>query len=68
MDIQLATRPMQPDDEARLLEWTIILPDAASVDAAAASLASRGFPAARDGADLVAQDPWGTQVRVVASR
>ncbi len=59
----------EPADEgdARLLEWTMILPDAASVDAAAASLARGGFPAERDGGALVTRDPWGTQLRVVAA-
>jgi catechol 2,3-dioxygenase len=53
------------DDEARLLEWTIVLPDAESVDATAASLAAAGQAVERgaDG-DLVARDPWGTRVRV----
>jgi catechol 2,3-dioxygenase len=54
------------EDEAQLLEWTIVLPSAADVDAAAASLATAGHVAERDGDDLVARDPWGTQVRVVS--
>ncbi|HET6763611.1 MAG TPA: VOC family protein [Longimicrobiaceae bacterium] len=60
-------RPPQ-DGDARLLEWTIELPDAASVDAAAASLESAGHPAERaaDAAGFVTRDPWGTQVRVRA--
>ena len=56
------------DGDARLLEWTVVLPDAVSVDAAAASLAAGGFPAERDGTDLVTRDPWGTQLRVVVAR
>jgi catechol 2,3-dioxygenase len=57
------------DDEARLLEWTIELPDGATLDAAAASLAEGGFAAEREnGADaagaFVTRDPWGTQLRV----
>jgi catechol 2,3-dioxygenase len=54
-------------DDARLLEWTIELPDAASVDASAASLIAGSFPAERDGGDVVTRDPWGTQVRVTAA-
>jgi catechol 2,3-dioxygenase len=55
------------DDEARLLEWTIVVPDAASVDATAASLAAAGRAAERaPNGDLVAADPWGTRVRVTA--
>lgn len=57
-------RPADADD-ARLLEWTIELPDAAAVDAAARSLTDAGHPAERaeDGA-VVARDPWGTAVRL----
>jgi catechol 2,3-dioxygenase len=58
-------------DDARLLEWTIELPDAASVEAAARSLADAGWaiervPAAAEAeaADVVAQDPWETRLRI----
>jgi catechol 2,3-dioxygenase len=59
-----AARPPTPDD-ARLLEWTVELPDPASVAAAGRSLAAAGYPAepADDGA-LVTRDPWGTAVRL----
>jgi catechol 2,3-dioxygenase len=58
-------RPPQNGD-ARLLEWTIELPDAADVEATAASLENAGHPAERsaDGVEVVTRDPWGTQVRV----
>ncbi len=62
-----AAQPPAGDDDARLLEWTVELPGAADVDAAAASVAGAGYAAARDGGDLVARDPWGTAVRVQAS-
>ena len=52
------------DGDARLLEWPIELPDAASVDAAAASLANAGHAAEREHGELVTRDPWGTQLRV----
>lgn len=59
-----ATPPLP--DEAQLLAWTLVLPDAAAVDAVAASLAAHGATVERVGKDaLVAQDPWGTAVRVV---
>ena len=51
-------------DEAGLIEWTIELPDAASVDAAAASITAAGYAVTRDGIDAVAADPWGTGVRL----
>jgi len=58
-------RPPQ-DGDARLLEWTIDLPDAATLDAAATSLERAGHPAERssDGTAFVTRDPWGTQIRV----
>jgi catechol 2,3-dioxygenase len=52
------------DDEARLLEWTIVLPHAADVDAVAGRLAAAGYAMARDGAALLADDPWRTTVRI----
>ena len=59
-----AGAPLASDDEARLIEWEIVVPDAASVRAAGDNLESRGFAVERDGRDVVARDAWGTQVRV----
>ncbi len=62
--------PAQAED-ARLLEWTIELPDSAGLTALAASLARGGYssrweePSGQD-RQLVAQDPWGTGIRIVA--
>jgi len=54
--------------DARLLEWEIVLPDAASVAAAAASVEQAGYPVER-GADggFTTRDPWGTTVRVTTA-
>jgi catechol 2,3-dioxygenase len=54
-------------DDAQLLEWTIRLPDARDLDAAAQSIAAAGFAAERqrDGA-LATRDAWGTGLRLVA--
>jgi catechol 2,3-dioxygenase len=62
-----ANAPLPSDADARLLEWNVILPDPADVDALAASLMHAGHAAERatDGA-LVTRDPWGTPIRVVA--
>ncbi|HWP36598.1 MAG TPA: VOC family protein [Gemmatimonadales bacterium] len=55
-------------DDARLLEWTIELPDAASADGAAASLGANGYPVERAaGGDVITRDPWGTQVRLLVA-
>ena len=52
------------DEDARLLEWEVVVPNAASVDATAASLERTGYQVEREGADVVARDPWGTQLRI----
>jgi catechol 2,3-dioxygenase len=60
-------------EEARLLEWTIQLPDEASLAAAKESVERRGYPVERSGAgdsaaDIVTHDPWGTHVRLTARK
>ena len=52
------------DDDARLLDWELVVPDSESVQAAAASIANAGFPVEAEGDVLVAEDPWGIRVRV----
>ena len=47
--------------DARLLDWTVVLPHAADVGAVTASLRASGFQV---GADGRAADPWGTVVRL----
>ena len=58
-------QPSAAPDEARLLDWEVVLPDAASVDAARASLESHGHPAARTDDGWSFRDPWGTQLSLV---
>jgi catechol 2,3-dioxygenase len=53
------------EDDAKLLEWTLDLPDAERAALAAASLEAAGYlvhPTA--GGEFVTQDPWGTQLRL----
>jgi catechol 2,3-dioxygenase len=57
-----ATAP--PADEAQLLEWTLELPDEASLTAVAESLARAGQVAGREGSTLLTRDPWGTPLRL----
>ena len=61
-----AATPPSPDD-ARLLEWTIQLPDPSSLQALAKSLtdAGRAVESPND-SSVITRDPWGTQVRVEA--
>jgi catechol 2,3-dioxygenase len=56
--------PLATDDEARLIEWEIVIPDAASISAAAKSLEAGGYDVRREGDDAVARDPWGIQLRL----
>lgn len=51
--------------DARLLEWTIELPDEGSLTALTESLTRAGYWSDQDGAaQLVTHDPWGTQLRI----
>ena len=52
--------------EARLLEWTIRVPDESTLMAARESLERSGYPADREDASIRSRDPWGTPVRVTA--
>jgi len=52
------------DGDARLLEWTVILPSAKDVTEAAQSIADAGFQTRTEGSDAVTVDPWGTGVRL----
>jgi catechol 2,3-dioxygenase len=59
-------QPARPED-ARLLEWEIVLPDREQVAAAAASVRGAGYDVTSDGDDVLATDPWGTVVRLRAA-
>jgi catechol 2,3-dioxygenase len=50
------------EDDARLLEWELVLPARADVEAALASLAAAGIPVDRIAGR--AEDPWGTVLRL----
>jgi len=63
-----AGAPSATEDDARLLDWEVVLPDATAVAGAAASLSGAGYAVDRDAGGLAARDPWGTQVRVIAAR
>jgi catechol 2,3-dioxygenase len=57
--------PVATDDDARLLDWELRLPDSKSVDAAAKSLRDAGFDVTADGDSSVARDKWGIRLRLV---
>jgi catechol 2,3-dioxygenase len=52
------------DNDARLLEWDIVLPDAGEVSAAAQSLERAGASVRREDDSATAADPWGTRLRL----
>ncbi|HEX5830912.1 MAG TPA: VOC family protein [Gemmatimonadaceae bacterium] len=56
--------PRAEEGDARLLEWTVEVPDAAAVAAAVRSLAAAGEVVRSEPEAVVAADPWGTRVRV----
>jgi catechol 2,3-dioxygenase len=52
-------------DEARLLEWELVLPSGEEVDRAVASLVTAGAEVTRDGGrGISVKDPWGTRLRL----
>jgi catechol 2,3-dioxygenase len=55
--------PPEPD-EAQLLEWELVVPDAEAASAAKESLRAAGYPVE----DASAVDPWGTRVRITPTR
>ena len=59
--------PARPED-ARLLEWEVLVPEADDAARALASIASQEAPVERDATGGVARDPWGTAVRIRPAR
>jgi catechol 2,3-dioxygenase len=53
------------DDQARLLEWELVVPDADAADAVAASVSRAGYHADHTDAGWTVSDPWGTRLRIV---
>jgi catechol 2,3-dioxygenase len=54
------------DDDARLLDWEIVVPSVQVANAAARSVEAAGHRVVRDGNAVVLTDPWGTRVRLVS--
>ncbi len=59
-------RPASERD-ARLLDWELVVPDAAALADAERSITSAGHTTTPDGADRLATDPWGTALRLRAA-
>jgi len=56
--------PSASDEDARLLEWELLVPERSDIDAAAESLENAGHQVARQGDSATVRDPWGTQLRI----
>jgi catechol 2,3-dioxygenase len=62
-----AGAPRAEVDDARMLEWEVVVPSEDDVAAAAQSLTTVGASATRrEGSHWLATDPWGTTVRIRA--
>ncbi|MEX2570466.1 MAG: VOC family protein [Gemmatimonadota bacterium] len=55
------------EDDARLLDWELVLPSEADVQEALGALTIAGYGADPAGAGRSASDPWGTRVRIRAA-
>lgn len=55
------------DDDARLLDWELMLPEDESAESAARSIESAGFPVERTDEGVAARDQWGIRVRLRAA-
>lgn len=60
--------PSPSADQARLLEWELMVPSDADVAAVARSLRDAAYSAGEAGNEVTATDPWGTRVRVRPER
>jgi catechol 2,3-dioxygenase len=60
--------PSAGEQEARLLEWELIVPSAEEAARVARRLAEAGYAATDEGNSWTTADPWGTRVRIVGER
>lgn len=58
------TSPIPRDGDARLLEWTILLPSEQEAVEAAAKVKAAGYRVEPAANDWLATDPWGTRFRI----
>jgi len=61
-----ADAPRPEDDDARLLEWTVVVPSIDDAAAAARSLETGGYAVTPAEDSWVITDPWGTNFRIAA--
>lgn len=58
--------PPPKETDARLIEWTLLLPGSSDALRVAETLKEAGYSVKRDGEDWLAADPWGTNFRIIA--
>ena len=63
-----AQAPLAAENDARLLEWELLLPDESSVEEAARSVEGAGHAVQRGENGVGLRDPWGTALRLRAER
>jgi len=56
--------PSASDEDAKLVDWELVLPAAEDVKGAVESLAQAGHPAEKEEGGYGVADPWGTRVKV----
>ena len=62
-----AGKPSAAPEEARLVDWELVLPDASAVETAKSHLEAQGHHGVKDGRGWTVRDPWGTQFTLVAT-
>ena len=65
-NIWAAEAPRARADDARLLDWEVVVPDPAVVESAARSLETGGAEIVRGSGRASVADPWGTLVTIRA--
>lgn len=60
--------PHPSDDDARLVDWELVLPTASDVAAAERSLIRHGYDVAHHDDSWSTLDPWGTHLRITTAR
>ena len=66
-NIWAAGAPVATEEDAKLLDWELVLPGAADVNAAASSLESAGFSVDRSDDGVSANDQQGIRVRLITA-
>lgn len=62
-----AGAPAPEGQDAQLLAWTLVLPDEQAVESTADSLEAAGHAVVREAQQVLARDPWGTAVALIAA-